>query len=87
MEAFGKTSVLSSTGAEDCGGWGAYENDLEKHLLVHLHELLIPLLDFGGLFPRVRLIVVSGGRVVAVVLAPLDDLAEDRFRDVRLEGP
>lgn len=31
----------------------AYQNNLEQHLLVNLHELLIPLLDLGGLLAGV----------------------------------
>ena len=54
-----------------------YENDLKKHLLVHLHELLVPLLDVGCLLAGVGIVVGSGGWVVLVVLAPLDNLLED----------
>lgn len=76
-------SALSSTGAEVAGG-GAYEYDLEEHLLVHLHELLIPLLDFCSLLAGVRFVVVGGRGVVAVVLTPLNDLAENGLCNVRL---
>jgi hypothetical protein len=36
--------------------WSAgitYQDDLEKHFLVNLHELLVPFLDVGGLLPGV----------------------------------
>jgi hypothetical protein len=59
-----------------------YENDLEEHLLIYLHELLVPILNIRGLLPAVGVIVVCLLRVSAVVLAPLDDLAEDGFVDV-----
>jgi hypothetical protein len=57
-------------------GESTHEDDLEEHLLVDLHELLIPLVDIGGLLPAVVLIVGRLGGVVPVVLAPLDDLAQ-----------
>ena len=56
-----------------------YKDDLEDHLLVYLHELLVPLLDISGLLAGVVVIVISGGRVVLVVLAPLEDFAKDRL--------
>lgn len=37
-----------------------YEDDLEKHLLVDGHVLLVPVLDVGGLLARIG--VVIGGR-------------------------
>jgi hypothetical protein len=59
-----------------------YENDLEEHLLVDLHELLVPLVDVGRLLARVRVVVLGGGRVVLVVLAPLDNLLHDGLVDL-----
>ena len=53
------------------------QNDLEEHLLVDLHELLIPLLDIRGLLAGIGLLVGRLDGVVAVVLAPLDDLLQD----------
>jgi hypothetical protein len=49
--------------------------------LVHLHELLIPLFNVGGL---AAVIIIIGGalRIVLVVLAPLDDLLEDGLVDL-----
>jgi hypothetical protein len=52
------------------------QNDLEQHLLVNLHELLIPLLNVGRLLAGVGIVVGSGG-IVAVVFAPFDHLAEN----------
>lgn len=62
----------------------AYQNNLEQHLLVNLHELLVPLLDLGGLLAGIGLLILGGRGVVAVVLAPLNDLAEDCL--VHLDG-
>lgn len=59
-----------------------YQNDLEEHFLVHLHELLIPLLDISGLLARIGVIVAGNWRVVLVVLAPLNNLLEDGFIDL-----
>ena len=53
-----------------------YQDDLKEHLLVDLHELLIPLFDVGGALPRVG--------VILVMLAPLDNLLEDGFVDLNL---
>jgi hypothetical protein len=52
-----------------------YENDLEKHLLVDLHKLLVPLLDIGRLLAIIGVVIGALHGVAAVVLAPLDDLA------------
>ena len=51
-----------------------YEDDLEEHLLVDLHKLLIPLFDIGGLLARVGVIVLGCGRILAVLIAPLENL-------------
>jgi hypothetical protein len=59
-----------------------YEDDLEEHLLIDLHELLVPLVDVGALFARVRVVVLGGWWVVLVVLAPLDDLLHDSLVDL-----
>jgi len=53
------------------------EDDLEEHLLVDLHELLVPVLDVGGLLARVGIVVLGWGRVVLVVVAPVEDLLKD----------
>jgi hypothetical protein len=59
-----------------------YENDLEEHLLVDLHELLVPLLDIGGLLAGVGVIVSGSWWVILVVFTPLDDLLEDLVIDL-----
>lgn len=51
--------------------------------MVNLHELLIPLLDVCGLLAAVVLVIGGLGGVVAVVLAPLNDLAQNGLVDVR----
>jgi hypothetical protein len=58
---------------------GTNQDDLEEHLLVNLHELLVPLLDIGGLLAGVGIVVLGGLGVVLVVFAPFDDLLEDRL--------
>lgn len=60
----------------------AYQNDLEKHFLVDLHELLVPLLDVCGLLAVLALLFVAGEGVVAVVLTVLDDLAKNSLVDL-----
>lgn len=60
-----------------------YQDDLEQHLLVYLHELLIPLFDISSLLSGVGVVVVRGRGVASVVRAPLDDLLQDRFVDLR----
>jgi hypothetical protein len=56
---------------------GAYQDNLEQHLLVDLHEFLVPLLDVGGLLSGVGIIIGSRWGVVLVMLAPFNDLLED----------
>jgi hypothetical protein len=58
-----------------------YQDDLKEHLLVNLHELLIPLLNVGGLTAAV-IVIGSALGVVLVVLAPLDDLLQDGLVDL-----
>jgi hypothetical protein len=50
--------------------------------LVDLHELLVPLLNVGGLLAGVGVLVLLGGRVLLVVVAPFENLAQDSFRDL-----
>jgi hypothetical protein len=59
------------------------EDDLEEHLLVDLHELLIPLLNVGGLLAGVGVLVLLGGRVLLVVVAPFENLAQDSLGDLK----
>jgi hypothetical protein len=60
----------------------AYENDLEEHLLVNLHEFLVPLFDIGGLLAGVGVIVGGGWWVILVVFTPLNNLLEDLVIDL-----
>jgi hypothetical protein len=62
----------------------SYKNDLEEHLLVNLHELLVPLVDIGRLLARVGIVILGGGWVVLVVLTPLKDLLHDSLVDLRV---
>jgi hypothetical protein len=59
-----------------------YENDLKKHLLINLHELLIPLLDISSLLPGV--IIGGNMRIGLVVLAPFEDLSKDALVDLHV---
>lgn len=70
--------VKESLDVEVVGG----KDNLEQHLLVDLHELLVPLINVGRLLARVGIVVLGGGGVLAVVLAPLEDLLHDRFVDL-----
>lgn len=72
-------AVAAATAAE---GKGTYEDNFEQHLLVNLHELLIPFFDIASL-ATVVILVSGGGGVVLVVLAPLDNLAEDSLVNLR----
>lgn len=51
-----------------------YQDDLEQHFLVNLHELLVPLVDIGGLLARIGVIIGGSRRVITVVSAPLNNL-------------
>jgi hypothetical protein len=59
-----------------------YEDNLKEHLLIDLHELLVPLLDISSLFARVGVVIGSGWGIVLVMLAPLNDLLENRLVDL-----
>jgi hypothetical protein len=56
-----------------------HKDDLKEHLLVDLHELLVPLVNVGRLLARIRVVVGSGSGVGDVVSTPLEDLVEDGF--------
>lgn len=60
-----------------------YQDNLEQHLLVDLHELLVPLVDLGHLLSRGIIVIAVGRGVVLMVDAPLDDLGEDGIINVR----
>jgi len=58
------------------------ENNLEEHLLIDLHEPLLPLLDIGSLLAGVG-VVISGSRgIVLVMLAPFNDLLKNGLIDI-----
>lgn len=58
-----------------------YQNHLKEHLLVNLHELLVPLIDIGGL-ATVVIVITGGGGVVLVVIAPLNNFLENGLVDL-----
>jgi len=64
-------------------GTRTHENDLKKHLLVDLHEFLVPLVDVCCLLPAITLFLCRLDGVTTVLLAPLYDLAQHRIVDVR----
>src|SRR3569833_3348276 len=55
-----------------------HEDDLKKNILVHLHELLIPLIDVRCLLTQHKHDNEKQDKVLSVMLAPLDHLAQDR---------
>jgi hypothetical protein len=59
-----------------------YEDNLEEHLLVDLHELLVPVVNLRWLFARVVVLICGLVRIVLVVLAPLDHLPHDGLVDL-----
>lgn len=61
-----------------------YQDDLKEHLLINLHELLIPLLDICGLLASIGFVVLSLRGVVSVVLAPFNNLSEDSLVDLMI---
>jgi len=58
------------------------QDNLEEHLLVNLHEFLVPLLNVGSLLTRVGVVVLGRRRVVLVLRAPLEDLLEHVLGDL-----
>lgn len=58
------------------------KDDLEKHLLVNLHEFLVPLLNVGGLLAGIGIVVLGRSGVVLVLRAPLEHLLEDVLGDL-----
>jgi hypothetical protein len=61
-----------------------YQDDLEEHLLIDLHEFLVPLINIGGLLSNIVIVVVGGWRIGLVIGAPFDDFSECRFIDLCL---
>lgn len=63
-----------------------YQDDLKKHFLIYLHKLLIPFLDIGCLLAGVG--VVLGGLLgfVTVMLAPLNNFAQNSLVDLEYES-
>lgn len=63
-------------------GW-AHKDDFEQHLLIDLHELLVPLLDIGGFLAGVGIVILCLKGVVAVMVAPLNHLAKNSLVHLR----
>ena len=61
----------------------AYQNDFKKHLLIDLHELLVPLLNISCLLTGVGIVVIGGRRVGSMVGAPFNDFVQYSFVDLR----
>lgn len=59
-----------------------YKDDLKQHLLVHRHVLLVPVLDISRLLARIGVVVGGRDRVVAVLVAPLEDLPQNGLVDL-----
>jgi hypothetical protein len=47
-----------------------------------LHELLVPLIDIGGLLANIVVVIVSSRRIGFVIGAPFNDFFEDSFVDL-----
>ena len=73
-----KRSKLGGRGLGD-----QYKNDLKEHLLINLHEFLIPFINIGSLSPGISVIVAGARRIALVVFAPLDHFLEDRLIHLR----
>jgi len=73
------TSVKEGLDVQKVGS----EDDFEKHLLVNVHELLVPLIDVGSLLAGIVGLVVGENWVTLVMIAPFDNLAKNRLVDVR----
>jgi hypothetical protein len=58
------------------------KDNFEQHLLVNLHEFLVPLFDVCGLLAGVGIVILSRRGVVLVLRAPLKNLLEDVLRDL-----
>jgi len=58
------------------------KNNLEEHLLVDLHKLLVPFFNVGGLLARITVLIGNRDGVAFMVITPFDDFAEDRLVDV-----
>lgn len=58
--------------------WTAYQDDLEKCLLINLHELLVPLINLGQSLSIVDFFLLWDG-VASVMLTPVDNLGTDNI--------
>lgn len=60
----------------------AYENNLEEHFLIDLHEFLVPLIDIRSLLAGVGIVIIGRRRITLVVDTPLDNLVENGLVDL-----
>ena len=74
---------MRKNGDSDKAAQSTYQDDLEQHFLVHLHELLVPLFDVGSLLARIGIIIVCRRGITLVVNTPLDYFVEDCFVDLQ----
>jgi hypothetical protein len=80
VEVVGSLPMLAYEQSRQDGQY-TYQDDLEQHLLINLHELLVPLVDIGGLATGI-IVVMGARRVVLMVVAPLNNLVQDRRIDL-----
>lgn len=74
--------MLVSNDLMNRNGW-AHEDDFKQHLLIDLHELLVPLFDIGGFLSGVGIVILCLEGVVAVMVAPLNHLAKNGLVHLR----
>ena len=80
--------IVKSTSSTTVWKWQrwSYKYNLEKHLLVHLHKSLIPLVDVGGFLAGIRVIIIRIRCVTFVMSTPLDHFFEDDLIDLTRLG-
>jgi len=59
------------------------QDNLKEHLLIDLHELLVPLINVGCLLAVVGILLLGDCGVVLVMFAPFEDLLQDHLADLR----
>ena len=59
------------------------KDDFEEHFLIDLHEFLVPLVNICSFLAGVGVVFVGLGRIGTVMFAPLDDLLQNSFVDLK----